>query len=161
MRIRQLLDLSIFFSNTRFLIVFCFALIIVDLVFFVVFLMFSLALFLLIDSSIDNNNNSSKKKFNKSLSISIVWSIDVESRDFLFVLLLYLIRISIATFFCLFLIYCVTILLIFFYFSSLSIDKSTTSLELLDLTMARRLCRIRSRVSVFLLSFSMHKTFFW
>jgi len=154
-------NLPKFFSNARFLIVFCFVFAIIVLVFFEVFLMLFLVLFLLIGSSIDNDNNSSKEKSNKLLSKFIVWSFDEESRDFSFVLLLYLRRISTTTFFRLFLIYCVTILFIFFHFFSSSIDELMVSLGLLNLIVARRLCKITLQVLIFLLSLWMHKAFFW
>jgi len=73
MCIKQLSNLFKFFFNSRFFKIFCFALIVNVLLFFLVFLLSFLILFLLIDSSINNDNNlSKKKKFNRLLSKLIV-----------------------------------------------------------------------------------------
>lgn len=72
-------NLSKFFSNSRFLKIFCFALIVNVLLFFLVFLLSFLALFLLIDLSIDNDNDlsnigkSGKRPANAKMQIWPRW----------------------------------------------------------------------------------------
>jgi len=111
---------------------------------------------------VDNDNNLSKKELDDffSLELFVCERFLEESRDSSFVLLSYLSTTSTTTFFRLFLIYCVTILFIFFHSFALSIDVLATFLGLLDLIVARRLCRIMLRVLAFSLSFSMQSAFF-